>query len=71
VSTTACALSHRDLVMLRAVAAGGAQLLCGCLPDLLIDGGGAAASRRRTSWPLPSCWRPRWRRPRAPACQPS
>jgi len=38
VSTTACALSCRDLALLRAVAAGRAELVCSRLPDLLIDG---------------------------------
>ena len=31
-------LSHRELAVLRAVSEGHAQLLCGCEPDLAIDG---------------------------------
>ena len=41
VSTTAAAapaLSRRDLALLRATAAGRCELLCGCAPDLLVDG---------------------------------
>ena len=37
-STTARALSHRDLALLRATAAGRCELICGCQPDLLIEG---------------------------------
>ena len=31
-------LSRRDRAILRAVAAGGAELVCGAAPDLLLDG---------------------------------
>ena len=32
------ALSRRDLALLRATAAGRCELVCGCEPDLLVDG---------------------------------
>jgi hypothetical protein len=38
VSTMTFAPSRRDLALLRAVAAGRAELVCGCQPDLLIEG---------------------------------
>lgn len=31
-------LSRRDLALLRATAAGRCELVCGCHPDLLVDG---------------------------------
>ncbi len=37
-SSMTAVLSRRDLALLRAVAAGRAELVCGCQPDLLIDG---------------------------------
>lgn len=37
-SMTPLKLSCRDLALLRAVAAGCCELVCGCHPDLLVDG---------------------------------
>ena len=37
-TSTVCELTRRDLAILRAVAAGTAEMVCGCEPDLLIDG---------------------------------
>jgi hypothetical protein len=37
-TATATALSNRDRAILRAVAAGGAEVSCGAEPDLFLDG---------------------------------
>ncbi|TCP56478.1 hypothetical protein EV191_101421 [Tamaricihabitans halophyticus] len=37
-TTTEPALTGREIALLRAVAAGRGEIVCGCVPDLLIDG---------------------------------